>query len=104
MTVHISIGNSDDKLSQVKWSEFIVAIETAICTCCSTTYGFWLSVPSAPWQNACWAVEPSDQNTFREILSHLAAEYGQESIAWAESPTEFLPPVRSERLKSFRQR
>lgn len=93
MTVYVSIGNSDDRLTQREWSEFIAEVNTAIKESAAEFHGKWTSLPHAPWQNACWCIEPqaSSVGVLRRRLADLGRRYRQDSIAWAEAPTtDFL--------------
>lgn len=94
ITVYISIGNSDDKLSQLDWAAFHNRVNIEIRRLAFIVHGHWLSEASSPWQNACWCMELEDRETshLKQILTHVADLYGQESIAWAEAKTEFLSP------------
>jgi hypothetical protein len=44
-------------------------------------FGVFLSVPSAPYQNACWLIEGQLDDQFRAALAQLARIYGQDCIA-----------------------
>lgn len=93
MTFYISIGNSDDKLSQQEWAEFVTEVHDAIDGSGAQVHGRWSSYPDAPWQNACWCIELTTAKVswLRRCLATLAQKYRQDSIAWAEAPvTEFL--------------
>lgn len=96
MIVYISIGNSDDKLPQAEWCDFISDVDVAIRDWVDLRHGCWHSMPTSPWQNACWCVdiEEEEREAFlKKELSQIARTYGQDSIAWAEAPTtEFLGP------------
>lgn len=95
-TIYISIGNSDDKLTQQQWASFYRHVNLAIRDAASAVHGQWVSEPAAAWQNACWCVEIPDNGSIGMLRGRLAAEaaaYLQDSIAWAEVPvTEFLAP------------
>jgi len=97
-TVYISIGNSDDKLTQVEWSLFIThvfgTLEEAIDESGGQMHGNWYSPPGAPWQNACWCVEipVRAHDALQAKLKALAGKYQQDSIAWAPALTQFLRP------------
>lgn len=92
LTVYISIGNSDDKLTQFEWAEFYEATRLTLREHATRMHGAWMSLPNDPWQNACWCIEvPDDQAAeLRKKLAALCPSYGQDSIAWAEAKTEFL--------------
>jgi hypothetical protein len=96
VTVYVSIGNSDDKLTQARWSEFYHQVTTAVRDRVERVYGNWLSIPSDPWQNACIAfgIDPAETPILKGELRDLAAMFGQDSIAWAEAPvTVFVGPA-----------
>lgn len=102
MIVYISIGNSDDKLSQRQWAEFYSNVamrlhfpwtDTLDQNPVKEVHGQWASEPASQWQNACWCVDlaENDPEPLKKMLRFLAAQFGQDSIAWAEAPnTEFL--------------
>lgn len=102
ITVYVSIGNSDDKLSQADWSSFVLdvdrAFESAVRYEGVRVHGRWHSLATEPWQNACWCAEWHDDlahivEAFKRKLATIAREYRQDSIAWAEATTTFLRPT-----------
>ncbi len=92
ITVVVQIGNSDDKLTQVRWARFI----TRVCSVCAdslTVHFSGGSRPDAIWQNYCVlgvAEEKFWIDHLRSDLSQLVAEFGQESIAMTIGDTEFI--------------
>jgi hypothetical protein len=95
-TVYISIGNSDDKLSQADWSLFVANVHHLLSCSVTATHGEWYSLPGAPFQNACFCVEFSSQEQVESVKSALAGwakSYRQESIAWADAETTFIKPA-----------
>lgn len=92
MSVYVSIGNSDDKLSQKEWARFVAAVDVTLRTGATEMHGRWLSRPDDPFQNACWCFEPFSARVpaMKRILSGYAKEFRQDSIAWAEAETVFL--------------
>lgn len=103
ITVYISIGNSDDKLSQKEWAEYYRSVSLTLHQAAATVHGQWVSEPAAAWQNACWCVELANHDVttaagqtmpnvewVRERLANLACDYRQDAIAWAETTTEFI--------------
>jgi hypothetical protein len=97
LTAFIMIGNSDDKLTQLRWHQFYVetnmAIRRSVEADRGAVHGAWVSEPASAWQNACWCVEisPDSAELLKFKLGELAGAFGQDSIAWAEAkPTEFL--------------
>ncbi len=91
-TVYVAIGNSDDRLGQSDWADFYRAVDVAVGRLSSMIYGRWVSEPTTPYQNACWAFEvmPEQRDALRNTLVAIADKYGQESVAWSRAPTEFL--------------
>jgi hypothetical protein len=94
MIAYISIGNSDDRLTQKKWAGFNIAIMARIKPLATVTHGEWSSAPWAPYQNACWCLEfPDDPRVMtevREVLAEIRDDFGQDSIAFATATTEFI--------------
>lgn len=103
-TVYVSIGNSDDKLSQRQWARFVGKVDQSARHYMPVVHGFWLSASDSPWQNACWCAEVDDDvrwslaerlTEWQAELRMLAREFGQDSIKWdvVDKP-EFLkaPP------------
>lgn len=92
-TVYVSIGNSDDKLTQLLWSEFVEDVIQNVTEWAEQIYGVWYSEPSSPYQNACVAFSISNVVVpeLRKALTTIREHYNQDSIAWAEAPTtEFI--------------
>lgn len=92
-TAYISIGNSDDKLSQVEWSRFCDETVDLVRTNATAVYGVWYSEPSSEYQNMCIAAQFRDRDV-RDVKASLHAirqHFRQNSAAWAEVPeTEFI--------------
>ena len=92
-TAVITIGNSDDKLTQAKWSSFVNAVSWIIFRYDLHPHFSGFSVGSAPWQNACWIValpEEFDIAQFKFELRRIAQKYDQDSIALLLGDTEFV--------------
>lgn len=93
MTIHIAIGNTDNRLTQQEWADFATLVDRFLTQHAHEIHGAWFSLPNAPWQNACWAftVESGDARIKIEFgLRDLLLRYRQDSIAWNESETTFL--------------
>src|SRR5258708_4450335 len=60
LTVYVSIGNSDDKLSQLEWYEFQQDTLSDIKEACSRIFGVWYSEAVSPYQNMCVGFEIFD--------------------------------------------
>lgn len=104
MIVYISIGNSDDKLSQMEWGKFYRKTDLIIQGYRHQgleIHGRWVSQSADYWQNACWCVETNPMgatliNLLKNQLRDVAADFNQDSIAWAEATTQFLTPPESQ--------
>lgn len=91
-TVHAAIGNSDDKLSQVDWSNYVEAFQRVMIAAATQAYGQWYSEPRSPFQNACMAIEIKQGaiDDLKSKLLDLRLRFGQDSIALNVSDTEFV--------------
>lgn len=91
MIVYISIGNSDDKLTQEQWYDYIIEVIRTVSV--GHIHGAWYSEPASKYQNACWCVEFKTSNDVyqaKEALKIIRGNYRQDSIAWAVAETEFI--------------
>ncbi len=93
MIVYASIGNSDDKLSQEEWSNFVQYFRSEVLEWADTIHGSWFSEPDAPYQNACWCMEfdriIDAERAMQEAIA-LRMQYRQDSVAWAVAVTKFV--------------
>lgn len=95
ITVYVSVGNSDDKLSQAQWSTFCQVVDNRVRRYADVIHGYWHSLPNAPWQNACWCAEvrQSEAVKLKNRLQDACADFEQDSIAWAVASTESIRPM-----------
>lgn len=92
-TYAVQIGNTDNKLTQQEWSDFVDAVERVILSKADMTHFNGGSAARAPWQNHCWVFDilgPLDY--LRRPLKELAMKYRQDSIAVTVGETEFVTP------------
>lgn len=96
--IYVSIGNSDDKLSQKQWSEYAIDVAGLVRTWSLELHGEWLSLPHAQYQNACWCFEITEDEVpmLKAELETVAAKYGQDWIAWADATLEIIKGVKDE--------
>jgi hypothetical protein len=90
--VYLSIGNSDDKLSQAEWCQYGIEMIARVVSI-GHTHGAWYSLPHTPYQNACWCVEftsDADAAEARKVATEVRKKYRQDSVAWAVAETEFI--------------
>jgi hypothetical protein len=99
ITVYITIGNSDDRLTQAEWSSYVRDVDwmfdAAVRYEGARVHGRWYSRPDEPWQNACWCAEWHEDlaahvEVLKKSLAAVARDYRQDSIAWAEAQTTFI--------------
>lgn len=104
LTVYVSIGNSDDKLSQLDWCRYAEEVDRAVSRAARfegvRVHGRWYSLPTEPWQDACWCLDFDAElvrlghpETLRASLARLAAAYRQDSISWAEATVQLVKPA-----------
>ena len=91
-TVCVQIGNSDDKLSQARWSHFVTSVALRIGEIAHHVHFAGGSGNSAPWQNSAWVFEIKDwqRTQLKSELARVGKEFNQDSVAWLEGETEFL--------------
>lgn len=94
---YVSIGNSDDKLGQAEWAEYVATIDRLFKGSGWHVHGTWMSLPNAYWQNACWAVEvpadiPDAMDALTGALGAACARFRQDSIAVVTGVPTFVGP------------
>ena len=90
-TVTVQIGNSDDRLPQRRWWEFVRTVDHKI----QRMGKVWFSGGSAsdaPWQNYCWVADMWTMDDLASFLKQTAAEFDQGSIALTVGATELVCP------------
>lgn len=97
MITYISIGNSDDKLTQGQWAVFMSDLHALVHDACgegTRCHGVWYSAPDSPFQNMCVCLELPDDPALavglKRTLASLAFRYRQDSIALATAQTELV--------------
>jgi len=96
---YVSIGNTDNKLTQVQWAMFVDTVRRLFQDIEHEVQivfeGF--ALPDSPYQNACWGLLLPEHRLPVELLrwrlARIAGLYRQDSIAWVEAAqTEFIAP------------
>ena len=94
VTVYVTIGNSDNKLTQAEWSDFVyaVGVEVELTAEDWEIYGEWHSLGNSQYQNAVFSAPiPEDRlDDLRLNLRELARRFKQDSIAFAVAKSELL--------------
>ena len=91
-TIIIQIGNSDNKLRQVEWADFVETIKNIIGRYAVAIHFFGGSSNWENWQNACWVfdVNKADRIALSDALTAVRQKYQQDSLAWTEGKTVFI--------------
>jgi len=91
-TVYVSIGNSDDKLTQEEWADYWSTVDERVVDYAERVYGVWQSNPNSVYQNACWSFELDEENrdSLVEDLNEIRLKFRQDQIAWANAETYFI--------------
>lgn len=95
-TVYVSVGNTDNKLSQREWYGLHTEVALFVTVYAKRVLGKWYSEPTSPYVNACFAFEideGANEEKLRHFLEATALKYHQDAIVWAEATTEFIHPV-----------
>ena len=90
-TVTVQIGNSDDKLTQQEWANFVNDVRSKIVQAAEVHFAGG-SVPDARWQNYCWVVciECDLIEPLKRTLAVSGRNYRQEAVAFTVGETLFL--------------
>jgi len=97
-TIFIQIGNSDNKLTQDRWSSLCGDIDEVLYL--GNVHGKFYSAPNSIYQNACYCLEVTDDAYMKMILllQKICRAYDQDSIAISvASSTHFIRPVKVDR-------
>lgn len=91
-TVIVQIGNSDNKLTQEKWSKFFIETEEYVKQYAAMVHFSGHSLPDSMYQNAAFIFEINleEKLMLRSKLEKLCAWNNQDSIAWTEGSTTFI--------------
>lgn len=91
-TICISIGNSDNKLTQMEWSAFVSDLDKIIQKYEATRHFFGGSVTWAAWQNVMWCCElPTDSvDEIKRAISLVRIHYRQDAAFILYGSGEFV--------------
>lgn len=84
--IYVSIGNSDDKLSQSRWALYVHSVLEQVRGMAEVIHGEWYSAPDSPYQNVCvgFVLESRLVTSLQDKLAQIREHYAQDSLAWAE--------------------
>ncbi len=82
VAICISAGNTDNKLTQLEWSELVRDLSFAISDYEVARHFFGGSETYAPWQNVCWICTIEEQNIqeLKNTIGKIRALYRQDSV------------------------
>lgn len=88
----IAIGNSDNKLTQQEWANYVQRVRSIVDTFALVTHFFGGSSTWERWQNVCWLIDidDSDLAALKQILKQAREYYRQDSVAIVVGETEFV--------------
>ena len=92
-TVTLQIGNTDDKLTQKEWSDFVNAIRCLfeeIPEESTQIHFFGASQNFEEWQNVAWVFTTNQADYIKMIVARIRKTYRQDSAAWTEGETIFV--------------
>ena len=92
MAVSMQIGNTDGKLTQAEWSDFVIRVKDFLDANGAEIHFFGAPPNYERWQNAAWIFNATatDIGEIRLGITQLRSQYGQDSVAWLEGATQFI--------------
>jgi len=92
-TYILQIGNSDNKLTQKEWSEYVNKIIIVVKRHSDEIHFSGGSSNWEPWQNYCMIftlISEDKLSLFIKILTDIKNEFNQDSVALTIGNTQFL--------------
>lgn len=91
-TITLQIGNSDDKLTQAEWHDYVEAVRTLLGDGPAQVHFFGAPPNWTPWQNAAWVfvLECGAIPPMQQALVDIRTRFRQDGFAWTEGETAFL--------------
>jgi hypothetical protein len=82
-TVTIQIGNSDNKLTQKQWSDFIRETRSVVGRHCGQVHFDGGASFDSPWQNVCFVadIQEVDKQRLCDALGDVRSKFYQNSAA-----------------------
>lgn len=91
MTITIQAGNTDNKLTQQQWAEYVSALDKVITEWADEVHFMGGPANWMPWQNVCWVVNVDAEERvgdLRMAVIMVREHFKQDGIAWTEGTTE----------------
>ena len=92
ITATIILGNSDNKLTQVQWAEFVSEIKEVLEDYFCIFEFFGGSPNYMNWQNVCWVIRFQDYCLLglKDDIKRVREGFRQDSVAWIVGEPEFI--------------
>jgi hypothetical protein len=91
-TIVVQIGNSDNKLPQVEWADFVRRVDGIIRERAGAVHFFGGTENWAVWQRVCWVFD-CDGARLAELKDRVTAarkKFRQDAAAFTQGETEFI--------------
>lgn len=91
-TIVVQIGNSDNKLPQAEWAEFVRRVDVTIRENAQAVHFFGGTENWAAWQRVCWVFDCEGTRLagLKELVTATRREFRQDAAAFTEGETEFI--------------
>lgn len=91
-TVTIQVGNTDDKLAQADWAQYVMSVKGAVFDACKELHFFGGPTNYERWQNVAWVITIEDERlaALRRALTDVRQCFEQDSVAITVGDTEFI--------------
>lgn len=90
INLSILIGNTDQRLNLIDWSNYVKDCQLEIEKCCKEIYFFGGPENWSSFQNVCWVISLEKENELEESLILIKEKYKQNSIALIYGETKFI--------------
>lgn len=92
MTIAVQIGNSDDRLPQRQWSQFVVEVGDEIRKAAKAVHFSGAPFSCSQYQNFAFIFEADEEAalTLKIVLTAKRKQYNQDSLAWTVGETTFV--------------
>lgn len=91
-TITIQIGNSDDKLTQGQWAEFVDMMDTTIRREAGSVHFMGAPPNWLKWQNVAWVVMVNNDEieSLKAAVLDVRLRFNQDSAAFTVGETEMI--------------
>ena len=90
----LMIGNTDNKLTQQEWADFVDDFVRKVRSSCTNVHFTGAPPTNSPFQNYCMVISMdgtnSSYNLLMQELTEIREKYRQNSVAVLEGKTRFI--------------